>query len=137
MKNTGKDSEKYFEDNFPGMVFRMRDKSDLMGLNKGKKLATFGNPSDYIVIDDVGMKFAEVKSSISPTSFSLSGFTPAQKSAISRCHRAGYGDLYLIAIHSLHHGRWYRMNASEYYDLVVNQKRKSIKWEQINTQMSW
>ena len=136
-RNSGKKSEAIFEENVSGLVFRLRDKADLVGLNGGKNVAAFGNPSDFLVADStVGLRFCEVKSSTSKTSFSLSAFTPAQRSAISRLHRSGLGQLYVIYIHSLFHNQWYLMTADEFYDTVVNQKRKSKKWTELSP-ISW
>lgn len=134
--NNGKNSEAFFEANVSGIVFRLRDKADLVGLNKGKNVAAFGNPSDYLVATPEGVHFAEVKSTVSRTSFSLSSFTPAQKSAISRLHKHGLGHLYKIYIHALHSDTWYQMNASEFYETIMNEKRKSKKWQELSP-ISW
>lgn len=135
--NTGKNSEKLFEENLVGLVFRLRDKADLVGLNKGKNVAAFGNPSDYFIVTKTGGYLAEVKSSLNKTSFSLSGFTPAQKAAITRCHKAGFGDRYLIYIHSLHLDQWFLITATDYYNAIILEKRKSIKWNLLNSLTSW
>ncbi len=135
-RNSGKRSEATFEANVIGLVFRLRDKADLVGLNGGKNVAAFGNPSDYLIASEGGLHFAEVKSTTSATSFSLSSFTAAQKSAISRLHKAGLGKLYQIYIHSIHQDQWYLMDATEFYETIINEKRKSKKWNEL-TPISW
>lgn len=136
--NTGKTSEAFFQSQISGLVFRLRDKADLVGLNKGKNVAAFGNPSDYFLVGgNFGNCLAEVKSTISKTSFSLLGFTPAQRAAMARCHKAGYGSSYKIFIHSLDKDLWYLMTATDYYNAIMIEKRKSIKWENLNLLTSW
>lgn len=134
--NDGKASEAIFMANYPGLIFRLRDKRDLMGLNKGKNVAAFANPSDFIVAASDGMRFAEVKSSLNKTSFSLSCFTPSQKAAMYKLHKRGLGDLYRVFIHSLHHNQWYEITGS---DVVENlgQGIKSIKWKNLTTLTAW
>lgn len=134
--NNGKGSEAIFEVEVSGIVFRLRDKADLVGLNKGKNVAAFGNPSDYLVATPEGVYFAEVKSTVSETSFSLSAFTPAQKSAISRLHKQGLGHLYKIYIHALHDNTWYQMDGSEFFETIMIEKRKSKKWQELSP-ISW
>jgi len=135
-RNSGKKSEAIFEDNVSGLVFRLRDKADLVGLNKGKNVAAFGNPSDYIIVELDRAYLAEVKSTTSTTSFSLSGFTPAQRSAMYKMHKSGMGHHYLVYIHSLHHDTWHLITADEYVETIKSGK-KSIKWKDLTTQISW
>ena len=136
VRNTGKPSEQIFVENVSGLVFRLRDKADLVGLNKGKNIAAFGNPSDFWLIQDEGAYLAEVKSSVNPTSFSISGFTAAQKSAIYKCAKKGYGDRYRIYVHCLDNNIWYLMTANDFMNLIDND-RKSIKWSEMNILTSW
>lgn len=136
-RNSGKKSEAIFEENVPGLVFRLRDKADLVGLNKGKNVAAFGNPSDTLLVDPSGhLYFAEVKSTTSKTSFSLSAFTKAQKSAIYRLHKRGYGHVYRIYIHSLFDDKWYLIDANIFME-TIKAGKKSIKWQDLTTQISW
>jgi len=135
-RNSGKDSEAIFEEKVSGVVFRLRDKADLVGLNQGRNVAAFGNPSDYLVACDSGLYFAEVKSTTNKISFSLSSFTSAQKSAITRLHKNGYGRIYKIYVHSLHLDQWFIMDASEFYNTIMTEKRKSKKWTEL-TPISW
>lgn len=134
--NTGKPSESFFEENVSGLVFRLRDKADLVGLNKGRNVAAFGNPSDYFLINEDGGFLCEVKSTTSKTSFSLSAFTPAQKAAIYKCHKRGYGDKYLIYIHSIHLDQWFRITAEDFMS-IISKGKKSIKWKELSILTSW
>ena len=136
VSNNGKRSEKFFEENVSGLVFRLRDKADLVGLNGGKNVAAFGNPSDNILVTTDGVYFAEVKSTTNRTSFSLSCFTPAQKSAIYRLHKRGFGEYYRIYIHSLADDKWYLINADDFMKVIATGK-KSIKWKDLNILTSW
>lgn len=136
MKNNGKSSERQFQEEVEGLVFRLRDKADIVGLNKGKNVAAFGNPSDFFLITKESGYLAEVKSSSNATSFSLSDFTAAQREAIYKCHKRGYGNRYRIYIHSLVLDQWYLMDADEYMSIIKTGK-KSIKWTQLNTLTSW
>lgn len=134
--NNGKASEAFFMENVSGLVFRLRDKADLVGLNGGKNIAAFGNPSDYFLLTDRGGYLAEVKSSSNETSFSLSGFTPAQKAAIYKAHKVGFGSFYRIYVHNILSNNWYLMTADDYMEIIKTGK-KSIKWTSLNTLTSW
>lgn len=136
MSNNGKASEAFFQLNVKGLVFRLRDKADMVGLNGGKNVAAFGNPSDYFLVTTDSGYLAEVKSSSSTSSFSLSGFTKAQLNAIYKCSKLGYGDKYRIYIHSLHLNQWYLMDANQFM-AIIKQGKKSIKWTELNTLTSW
>lgn len=136
MANNGKASEAFFQLNVKGLVFRLRDKADMVGLNGGKNVAAFGNPSDYFLVTTDSGYLAEVKSSSSTTSFSLSSFTKAQLNAIYKCSKLGYGDKYRIYIHSIHLNQWYLMDANEFMS-IIKQGKKSIKWTELNTLTSW
>lgn len=136
LSNDGKNSEAIFVSNIAGLVIRLRDKRDLMGINKGKKVATFGNPSDFLIAGKHGLYFAEVKSTTSKTSFSLSGFTPTQKATMAKLVNRGIGDLYKIFIHSVEFNKWYFMDATEYVT-HIKQGKKSIKWKNLNTLTAW
>ncbi len=134
--NTGKNSEKIFEESVSGLVFRLRDKADLVGLNGGKNVAAFGNPSDNILVTDEGVFLAEIKSTVNATSFSISCFTPAQKVAIYKMVKRGLGHFYRIYIHSLHTDTWYLITANDFMQIVSTGK-KSIKWKDLNILTSW
>lgn len=134
--NTGKPSEDFFQENVSGLVFRLRDKADLVGLNGGKNVAAFGNPSDYFLIQQDGGYLAEVKSSNNATSFPLSCFTAAQKAAIYRCSKRGFGSRYRIYIHNISTNQWYLMTADDFMN-IIKQGKKSEKWKNLNILTSW
>lgn len=136
--NTGKPSEQIFVDTLEAkdaIVFRMRDKADLYGLNK-RNVAAFGQPSDYIVVTPRGMFFAEVKSSNNATSFPLGCLTRAQKAAATRCHIGNAGGFYKIYIHNMVTDRWYIMTGTRYV-IAVKAGKKSIKWEDLQPLTYW
>ena len=126
--NNGKSSEQHFvkvmESKPKTIVFRMRDAADLFGLNK-RKVAIFGLPSDFIVVTQGDMFFAEVKSTQNKTSFSLDCLTPSQRAACLQV--ISCGGQYHIFVHRLDGDRWYRIPGSDY---VAFKKAsiKSIKW---------
>lgn len=135
-RNTGKNSEAIFLENAPGLVFRLRDKADLVGLNGGTNVAAFGNPSDFFLVTEDGAFLAEVKSTTNTTSFSLSGFTKAQKAAIYKCFKRGLGEFYRIYVHDVSSDQWYLITANDYMT-TINSGKKSIKWQNFNTPISW
>lgn len=138
MRNTGKPSEQTFEEQIAaggGVVFRMRDAADLHGLNK-KRVAAFGQPSDFIVVSPLGMFFAEVKSSNHKTSLSLDCLTRSQKAAAAKCAIANAGQHYRIYIHNMLTDQWYIMYAYEYV-VLVRGGVKSVKWQDLKPLKNW
>jgi hypothetical protein len=136
--NTGKPSEEIFTETLESkgaVVFRLRDKADLYGLNK-KNVAAFGQPCDFLVVHPTTAFLAEVKSSNNPTSFPLSCFTAAQKAAMARCHSKHAGGKYKIFIHNLCTDKWYKMDASSYV-IAVHEGVKSIKWDSLKPITIW
>ena len=136
-RNDGKASEAIFLANTKGAVFRLRDKRDLMGLNKGKNVAAFANPSDFIVAEEDSLVFTEVKSSMNPTSFPLAAsFKKGQLAAMTRLANDEKGHLYKIYIHNVTENKWYIMNATQFVNLV-KQGKKSIKWIHLDSLTAW
>lgn len=130
--NTGKTSEDIFVNSITKrgcVVFRLRDKKDLHGLNK-RSVAAFGQPSDYIIIGKTGAFLAEVKSSHNPTSFPLDCFTRAQKSAMAMCVANRVGMYYRVFVHNMNEDKWYMLTANDFIS-TINGNRKSIKWEDL------
>jgi len=137
--NTGKPSEAIFEDEVTklgGVVFRLRDQADLVGLNKNARVKAFGQPSDFFVVSPLGCFMAEVKSSNNKTSFSLDCFTRTQKAAMARCHLSNSGRHYRIYIHNLLTNVWYRIDATTYVT-TINSGSKSIKWSDLKPLTIW
>jgi hypothetical protein len=135
--NSGKLSESIFVKNIEAQpkakVFRLRDASDLFGLNK-KKVAIFALPADFIVVGQGKTIFAEVKSTQNKTSFSLDCLTPSQRAACLQVTSCG-GD-YRIYIHNLCTNTWYIVPGSAYV-LYKKSNLKSIKWDDLCLLTSW
>jgi|ERR1041384_2027695 penicillin-binding protein-related factor A (putative recombinase) len=112
-------------------VFRLRDAKDLYGLNK-KKVATFGLPSDFIVVSAGQMFFAEVKSS-QQARFSLDALTPSQKAACLIATSCGCD--YRIYIHNIKTDTWYIMTGAQYQ--AYKTSVKSVKWEDLCLLTAW
>ena len=139
VKNTGKSSEAIFEEECSahgGVVIRLRDKADLVGLNKNKNVAAFGQPSDFIVVAPQGMFFAEVKSSHNKTSFPLDCFTRAQRATMGRCVLARAGKHYRVYIHNVLTDTWYISDATQVVN-ILKSGVKSIKWANLKPLTIW
>jgi hypothetical protein len=137
--NTGKPSEQIFQERIEslgGAVFRLRDQADLHGLNKGKKLVAFGQPSDFLVVAANGVFLAEVKSSNNKTSFPLSCFTAAQKVGMAKCQFVNGGKHYRIYIHNMVEDKWYIMDGGRVVHLIRDGV-KSIKWNDLKLLRHW
>jgi len=108
-------------------VIRLHDASDLHGLNK-RRVADFTHPADNILLSQGTMEFAEVKSTINPTSFAYGDIRKAQKAA---CVAARYcGTAYNFYIHSLHHERWFILPGADVLADIAAGK-KSRKWSEL------
>jgi hypothetical protein len=108
----------------------LRDRQDLIGLNKGLKLADFAKPSDFIVGSKVEpTHYAEVKSTSNPTLFSFAKIRPAQSAAALKEAKRGHGD-YFFYIFSLALGQWFVMSCQQYRWLLDEGKR-SVKFEEL------
>lgn len=132
MKNSGKEAERAFFEHWDaiGHVERLRDKKDLMGINKGMKLADFAKPSDFIVSSpDVAMHYAEVKSTTNPRMFSFNKIQPAQSAAAKKEVSKGRG-AYTFYIFSYELGKWFTMDATTYV-VLLNEGRKSVHFEEL------
>lgn len=105
-------------------VWRLRDKKDLMGLNRGRKLAAFPLPSDFIVAEDGTLYFAEVKSTTGDR-FDYSNVQPGQRSAASIA--AKIGAPYVFFIFSLKRREWFRLSGEQFYtDLKAGKKSRNF-----------
>lgn len=128
------EAEKAFEDYWRikkgGHVQRLHDKKDLMGLNKGRHIADFRKPSDFLVSSlEAPLHYAEVKSTRDPKGFHFSGIQDGQSAAaLLECGR-GSGR-YIFYIFSVANHRWYVMDCRKYSDVVAS-KRRSVKFEEL------
>ena len=135
MKNDGKKSEKIFDawvksHGKSAFLYQFYDAAYLNGLNsksfkRGNITLVPEQPSDRLVILEGQTFFAEVKSTISKTSFGFSGFQKKQIAYGTKAIRAG-GD-YRVFIHSLLLDEWYMVP----FELILASEKKSLKWEQL------
>ena len=134
MRNDGKDAERAFLGKMKragAVVERFWDQSDLRGINKGRAVADFAKPSDFLVTLDENIHYAEVKSVQSATSFPFSNLESGQTSAALR--QAAVGGDYRFYIFSFGLGDWFVMPASQ-FALAVAAGKASIKF---NTLTKW
>lgn len=116
MKNTGAPSEQQFEDLMLATYgkrvycYRIPDAKDAYGLN-GHAVITEPRPSDYIVTANGDMFYAEVKSTVSKT-HAVFKLRKGQTAAITR--QIAAGGKYFVFVHSIHHGKWYKLPFHEF-----------------------
>lgn len=129
MRNDGSVSQKIFETKMglrpKTYVWRSRDKKDLMGLNRGRKVGTFPQPSDYTVGTQGTLMFVEVKSTSNKTRFDYSQIEPGQRQAATIS--ASIGTPYWFLIHSLVDDRWYQLSAEQFAaDIKAGKKSRQF-----------
>ena len=139
MKNDGKSAEKCFVDAMEltkRWVHRFRDMRDVKGLNRGKNLAMFPCPSDFLIGGADGLFLAEVKSTQNETSFPFGDVRPAQRAAAA--HAASRGFPYFFFIMNTNDGEWYVMPATQFVE-TIRAGRKSIPYKELTpcSLMSW
>jgi hypothetical protein len=110
-------------------VWRNRDKKDLMGINRGRKVAAFPLPSDFTVACQGVLFYAEVKSTIDPTRFSYGQIEPGQRQAATIS--AACGSPYWFFIYSLHLKRWFQLSGAQ-FAADVKAGIKSRKFEELD-----
>ena len=132
-KNNGKPSEREFLSIWASLPFtyahRVTDAADLHGIN-GRPVGDFPKPSDFIILEPDGIHFAEVKSTVSQTSFSYDQLERGQKSTAAQCARCKTPLSYRIYVHAIALGKWFIITADEF---VSDTKSgiKSRKWESL------
>lgn len=137
ISNTGKESEALLEAHFEALgkeayLERRIDLAHVRGLNPGVRGLRFPPmPSDYTLTERGKVSYAEVKSSTSRTSFSLSNIEPAQWAAARRVTLAG-GD-YWFFIHNKIEDVWFKVPAKF---LLTYTGKKSVKWQELEP-FSW
>lgn len=132
MKNDGKDAERAFVAHWEsvGHCQRLRDKKDLVGLNRGAPVADFAKPSDFIVSSPtINLHFAEVKSTTDKTSFAFGKIQKGQSAAALKEARRGCG-AYFFYIFSYPLGRWFLMGCKTYSQLIDSGVR-SVKFKDL------
>lgn len=139
MKNDGKSAEKLFTDAMEvtgRWVHRFRDMRDVKGLNRGKNLAMFPCPSDFLIGGKEGLFLAEVKSTHNATSFPYSDIRPAQRAAAA--HAVSRGFPYYFFIVNMNDGEWYTISATDFVeDLRAGRKSRPYKEMTPCSLMSW
>lgn len=133
MKNDGTEAQ----DDFISMmletpksyVWRMRDKKDLMGLNKGRKVAAFALPADFIVGQSGKLFYAEVKSTSDPARFNYSQLETGQRAAATVC--ASCSLPYWIYVYSLDRRQWFRLSAQQWNE-DIRAGKKSRRFEELD-----
>lgn len=108
-------------------VWRMRDKKDLMGINRGRKVAAFPLPSDFLVGREGSLIFAEVKSTTGDR-FEYSNIQPGQRSASGIS--AKIGTPYWFFIYSLKLNQWFQLSGAQLH-ADIKAGKKSRKFEEL------
>ena len=112
MKNDGTEAQDIFVARMGAQpqthVWRARDKKDLMGINRGRKVAAFPLPADFTVAKQGVLFFAEVKS-CSGERFPYAQIEPGQRSAASIS--AACGSPYWFFIFNMNTRQWYQLSA--------------------------
>lgn len=132
-KNDGTAAEDAFEAywNARGHLERFPDKKDLMGLNKGRRVADFPKPSDYLVsAPDRALHYAEVKSTTHKTRFAFSKIRPKQSASALMSVARGDNN-YVFYIFSYHLGRWFTMPATQ-YARILDTGARSVLFTELN-----
>ncbi len=139
MKNDGKSAEKAFVEAMEltkRWVHRFRDMKDVRGLNRGKAVAMFPCPSDFLIGGNEGLFLAEVKSTYNTTSFSYADVRPAQRSAAANAAARGFPFYFFVM--NMNDGEWYTITATEFVeDLRAGRKSRPYKEMTPCSLMSW
>lgn len=131
MRNDGKEAERAFLARLsrPGVVVeRIRDQSDLRGINGGRAVADFKKPADFLVTENGLLSYREVKSVQSSTSFPFSNIEDGQRSAALR--QAAVGGPYFFHLFSYGLGKWFIMTA-EKFRAVIDDGKSSVKFKDL------
>lgn len=136
MKNTGKPTEKLFEDSITalgkdGYFYRIKDAAAIRGLTGSIGRAVDATPSDYVVCMLGETFFCEVKSTQHETLFEFSLLKKGQNAHSSRIIAAKGG--YRVVIHRLSTDQWYIIPMSVILHHTVITQRKSFTWEELES----
>lgn len=142
-KNTGKPSEKIFDDHFTFLgkkayVHAFTDASEVNGMNRGHRriMNVKAQPADRLVVLDGEMFLAEVKSSVSKDDrFDFKLLRITQGSAAAQALAAG--GQYWVYYHHLSTDEWFRFP----YSLVSEAKAAGVSSLQLAhlraAQLTW
>lgn len=106
-------------------VHEFVDTAQIKGLH-GNKAVMVEQPSDYLVVLNGQVFFAEVKSCSNPTSFPRSALRKSQTKTILQLIPAG--GLYFVYIRHETNGQWYKV-PGHFFTQDLN--KKSWKWEEL------
>lgn len=134
-KNDGKDAEaawlRIVERTPKTVVERFWDQRDLRGRNGGRAVGDFPKPADFLIMQEGIIKFAEVKSVQSNTSFSFSGIRTKQRTTALRLAKAASGHLYVFFIFSFGLGQWFTMDGTQ-FAAAIDADRASLKFSELS-----
>jgi penicillin-binding protein-related factor A (putative recombinase) len=131
-KNTGKPSEASFESKLDALgkrayYYRIKDAAAIRAITGVIGYAD-ETPSDYIIVINGTVEFAEVKSTVDPVRFTMSQMTKGQNAHGVRILAAGGG--YNVYIHRLATDQWYCV-ALSVMQMFKAQGYSSLKWEDL------
>jgi hypothetical protein len=131
-KNTGKPTEKEFEDRFARLgkaafLYRFVDAAEVRG-RTGKIGFTRDAPADYLITQEGVTSYAEVKSTSDPTAFRFSLLRQTQSATAAMVRIAG--GLYDIYAHHIPTGTWYKFPYS-LVQAVKDAGSGSIPWKKL------
>jgi penicillin-binding protein-related factor A (putative recombinase) len=128
-KNDGTAAESAFETLIKADdLYRFPDKKALTGLNGGRPVGAFRQPSDYLVTKGGSTWYAEVKSTQSATSFPFGDIQPSQRAKALKM--AIVGGRYDFHIFSFGLGQWFLMSCAQ-FAAAVAAGAKSIKFKEL------
>lgn len=108
-------------------VWRLRDKKDLMGINRGRKVNAFPLPADFLVGQGGIMFLAEVKSTVSDR-FDYSNVQPGQRSASGIASKIGAP--YWFYIYGVKTDQWFKLSAEQFHADIKSGK-KSRRFDEL------
>lgn len=131
MKNTGRASEKIFDDSWARLgkrayVFKFTDAAEARGTNK-KAVHVKAQPADRMLTYQGVNIYAEIKSTWDPDAFRFSLLRDTQSAYAAFVLAAG--GPYDVFIHSLAYDRWYRVP----YAVIKAAPNRSMKWPELES----
>lgn len=130
MKNTGKQSEKAFENclnvTYKGRAYvhRFEDAAALHGMN-GHAVKVSKQPADYLICLNGQTMLAEVKSSVHATTFAFGCIKPHQIAAAKKIKLAGGQHKFFV--HRIDTDVFYTLDVSQ-IEATLKDGRSSLKW---------
>ena len=136
MKNTGKPTERLFEESITalgkaGYFYRIKDAAAIKGLTGRVGVGIDATPSDYICVVKGTTFFCEVKSTHHATLFEFKMLARGQNAHGARIIAAGGN--YLVMIHRMQTDDWYLIAKRHLVDHQDRTGTKSISWAELET----